>query len=32
MQREHERERDELAEEVERARSAYRRAMRAWEP
>ena len=32
LQRKHERERDELADEVERARSAYRRAMRDWEP
>jgi uncharacterized sporulation protein YeaH/YhbH (DUF444 family) len=32
LQRRHERERDELADEVERARSAYRRAIRDWEP
>ena len=32
LQRKHERERDELGEKVEKARSAYRRAMRDWEP
>ena len=31
LKRKHERERDELAEDVDRARSAYDRAMRAWE-
>jgi len=32
LQRKHERERDKLGQDVERARSAYEKAMRAWEP